>query len=251
MSSSRQRNISEDACPHINRIDNYVDGDCVCTDCGLVLSQIYLPSVSHLSAPGKQLSEMHEFIRDVGENACMPINVLTYAENYYEKIKCNLVPRFSKKTVAAYALYESLNKFEIPRMAEEIQYYTGVEMKRIWQVETKLTLEQPMNEPGNYVNRYCNLLDFSYGDQLIVKEGVEFVQREQAIGNLRSNCLVAVIIYLHCKEVRKKITLKKICETCFISATSVHRALRQLSEFCATVKPACLHWMEKHLKRIV
>ena len=129
MSSGRQQNISEDACPHSSSVDNYSDGDCVCTDCGLVLSQIYLPSVSHLPARGKKINEMQEFIRDVGENACMPSNVLTYAGNYYEKIQSNLVPRFGKKTVAAYALYESLNKFEIPRMAEEIQYYTGVKVK--------------------------------------------------------------------------------------------------------------------------
>jgi transcription initiation factor TFIIIB Brf1 subunit/transcription initiation factor TFIIB len=248
MSNTRARHIPEDACPHINTVD---DGECVCTDCGLVLSQIYLPSVSHLPKFPQKSNDMREFIRDVGENACMPNNVLLYAENYYDKIKLNLVPSFDKKTVAAYALYESLNKFEVPRMAEEIQYYTGVEIKRIWQVETKLTLEQSMNEPRNYVHRYCTLLDFSYSEQLIVKETVEFVQRELAIGNFRSNCLVAVIIYLHCKESKKNITLKKICETCAISATSVHRVLRQLSELCPTINTTCLNWIVKHINRIV
>lgn len=248
MSGARGQHFPEDACPHRSTVD---DGECVCTDCGLVLSQIYLPSFSHPSTSLEKSNDMREFIRDVGENACIPGNVLLYAENYYDKIKPLLAPSFGKKTVAAYALYESLNKFEVPRMAEEIEYYTGVEMKRIWQVESKLTPEQPMNEPSNYAHRYCTLLDFSYSEQLIVKEAVEFVQRELQIGNFRGNCLVAVFIYLHCKESRKKMTLKKICETCSISATSVHRVLRQLSRLCSIIALSRLGWVVKHIARIV
>lgn len=190
---------------------------------------------------------IHEYMRDIGANACMPDNVVLYATNYYEKIKTSLTPKFKQKTIAAYALYEALNTFDIPRMADEIAYYTGVKQQDIWRVESNLVLEDTLNDPVKYVHHYCTLLKFSWADQVCVQRYVELLQ-ELPLGNLRCNCLVAVVIYLYCKDTKKKIILKKICETCNISATSVHRVIRQLHELKSQIsKFPLLEWLIEHV----
>lgn len=197
---------------------------------------------------------MTNFIRNVGENGCMPQGAIAYAEAYYEKIKRQVLPAIrSRETVAAYAIYEALNRYEVPRMAEEIEYYSGVKIADIFRVEANLTLEISLNNPRHYVQRYCRLLTLDYSFEARAKETVECMLTFLQLGNLRCNCLVAVAIYLLQRELKKKITLRKICEVCQISATSVHRVIRKLkSEHYQEIESASkLSWMLKHLIRII
>lgn len=254
MSGFRGETFSRNVCGHCTTVDNEKDGEVVCIECGLVLHPLYMtsPWTSSNSPMCTTHQKALDFIRDVGENACIPANVICYAENYYEKIKIKLSPKFKTNTVAAYALYESLNKFEVPRMAEEMEHYSGVKMQHIWQVETSLSLETPLHNPKNYVSHYCNLLNLCYADQVVVCDAVDCINQDNSLGNLRCNCLVGVVIYLFCKEKKKKVTLKKICEKCDISATSIHRVVRQLRESTSQLqKNPTVSWMFRHVKKIV
>ena len=252
MSGTRGSHFSTNECSHCNVVDNWED-ESVCTDCGLVLlTQAYSTANWTSAKPYTSSNSIHEYIKDVGENACIAESVIIHATNYYDQIRSTLVKTFQDKHIAAYALYESLNKFEVPRLVEEIEYYSGVKLQKLWEIETSLILETPLNDPKHYVHRYCTMLNFSYADQMFVRDVVERIQTDLPLGNLRCNCLVAVIIYLHCKETKKKITLRKICEICSISATSVHRVIRQLNELrCQIVKTPNLFWMVKHIGKNV
>ena len=244
-------------CAHAVVVENRED-ESVCTECGLVLAEQMYHDFFHpkgwATPNGGVLlygeNRIHKFIRDIGANACIPDNVVLYATNYYEKIQAALPLKIKPWAIAAYALYESLNKFEVPRMAEEIAHYSGVKLQDIWQVETNLMLEETLNDPILYVQRYCNLLQFSYADQVRVRQTVEQML-QLPLGNVRCNCLVAVVLYLHCKDSKKKLTLRKICEVCSISATSVHRVVRQLQGLTSELSKTPLVWMTQHIKKIL
>jgi transcription initiation factor TFIIIB Brf1 subunit/transcription initiation factor TFIIB len=249
MYGARGETVSRDVCSHQQTVDSS-EGDNVCIECGKVLGQVYAtpPFFSGFRQFVSPDISAHEFIRDCGENANMPGCAIKYAENYYSKIKPSLLHRFSKNTIAAYALYESLNIFEVPRMADEIARYTGVCIKDIYKVESNLVLETPLNDPVKHVVSYCLLLNLSYPEQVAIRQTLESMQDLLPLGGLRSNCLSAVVIYLYCKDAKKKITLKKICETCNISATSVHRVLRQLVPHGVLIKNyPRLHWICNYL----
>jgi len=244
-------------CAHAVVVENRED-ESVCTECGLVLAEQMYHDFFHpkgwATPNGGVLlygeNRIHKFIQDIGANACIPDNVVLYATNYYEKIQAALPLKIKPWAIAAYALYESLNKFEVPRMAEEIAHYSGVKLQDIWQVETNLMLEETLNDPILYVQRYCNLLQFSYADQVRVRQTVEQML-QLPLGNVRCNCLVAVVLYLHCKDSKKKLTLRKICEVCSISATSVHRVVRQLQGLTSELSKTPLVWMTQHIKKIL
>lgn len=251
MSGARGQTVSGDKCNH-SEIINTREDESVCTNCGLVVSEhIFSPMFYSNQSVHAPMNNIHQFLRDIGANACIPDNIIRFSTNYFDKIQGLLSPKFRDKTIAAYALYETLNKFEVPRMAEEIEFYSGICVRDLWRVESNLILETPLSEPTHFVHRFCVLLHFSYSDQMRVRNCVESVQ-QLPLGNLRCNCLVAVIIYLYCKETEKKITLRKICETCSISATSVHRVIRQLNGLtCNISKVPGLSWMVNHVKKIV
>ena len=194
-------------------------------------------------------AEMREFIVDICVNAEIPNNVTRYAVKYYGKLRREQrqqpqISVFSRQTIASYAIYEALNQFEVPRLVEEVAYLTGVKRERIWQVEAELAslgVNGAVHEPEHYVSRYCNLLGLSYPEQLMIQDAVACLNSAVdriPLGNLHCNCLVGVVIYLLCKlgkkhnpsktTVTSKLSLMQICDTCDISATSIHRVIRQM-----------------------
>lgn len=196
--------------------------------------------------------EIRDFMRNIGENACMASGIITFAESHYEKIRGQLLPKYRSKAVAAYAIYEALNRFEAPRMAEEIQYYSGVDIKDIWQIESALIFEKTLSDPLNYVHRFCQLLNLTFSMEADVKRKLGDMLTHLPIGNLHCNCLVAVVLYLLCKKTKLKLTLRKICDACKISATSVHRVIRNLKEqhFNEITNHEDLLWMGSVIRQV-
>ena len=168
-------------------------------------------------------------IENVCANACILESVISSAILYYVKLRSKLAARHRDKSVAAYAIYETLNRLEVPRIVEEIEFFSGVRVKDIFKIESDLTLQTVLNEkPSQYVQRYCSMLEIGYLEQRLIEEAIN--NAPPVLCNLKCNCLVAVVIYLYCRDLKKKVTLKLICEVCCISATSVHRVMRTLKK---------------------
>jgi transcription initiation factor TFIIIB Brf1 subunit/transcription initiation factor TFIIB len=214
-------------CQHSKTIDNDREGECVCLDCGLVLERLYMSNDNRQSLDCEtSLLSIYNFISNVCANGCISENMVLHSFNTLKKVKKQLEKKFKDEVIAAYAIYETLNIFGIPRCASEIHFFSGVSIKQIWKVERCLIITKSLNDPTQYVDRYCSELDgLVYFDNNIIK-GI--VGNMYGMGGVKSNCLVAVVIYLYCKEKERKISLKKICKICKISTTSVHRVIRNI-----------------------
>jgi transcription initiation factor TFIIIB Brf1 subunit/transcription initiation factor TFIIB len=241
----------ESICSHQNTIDNVRDGEATCLECGKVVEQLF-GLADDFCAKDDDLheSEIHYWIKDVCFNACIPNNVISAAENKYKKLREGLRGnKFKCKTLAAYAVYQTLIKFGTPRLVEEIAFYTGISSKEIWRVESIVISQGVMNLSTYYCSRYCSLLQLSHTDSMQVENLVTLIEDDLPVGSVRCNCIVAVVLYLFCKEEKKKISLTKICGTCAISSTSVHRIIRMLREDCREKieQNPQLCWILKHL----
>jgi transcription initiation factor TFIIIB Brf1 subunit/transcription initiation factor TFIIB len=245
MSRACRQYYPENGCHHTRTVDNDSDGECVCMDCGLVLDQLYtnpFPN-SSLQFNNNDL-RINIFIADVCTNACIAQSVVDYASVYYKTLKTSLKTNFKDEEVAAYAIYEALNRMEVPRTAQEIEHFSGVSMKQLFKIEAALSLPKTLNEnPSDYVTRYCSLLNMDYSAQTTIQAITNGLQ--EILGNLKCNCAVAVVIYLFCKYHDKKISLKEICSTCCISTTSVHRVIRKLKCQDFNYHPLIVKYMSK------
>lgn len=221
-----------DVCNHLQTVENEREGESVCVDCGLVLEPLYIEETFGKTEIQNYFDTTVLFITDVCKNACISDGVIPQAFSSYKKLRQELHSKFRDKDIAAYAIYETLNRLEIPRTAEEIQHFSGVKLKDIWLIEANVTVKTVLSEASSYVNRCCNLLSIEYHDQLFIRKAVNALQNCSQVGSLKTTCCVAVVIYLATKRCCIVLTLKQICEACGISTTSIHRILRKMRKDC-------------------
>ena len=154
------------------------------------------------------------------------------AVTYYDKIRLQLAerrPKLGDKVLAAYALYETLSKHQVPRSVQEIEYLTSIKPGKMFAVESALNLTDTLNCPQDFVSRFCSLLELKYRDEVIIRKILANTLKLK-LSNVRPQCAVAVITHLYCKEKKYKITLKKICEICAVSPTNVHNLTRKIDQ---------------------
>jgi transcription initiation factor TFIIIB Brf1 subunit/transcription initiation factor TFIIB len=229
MFRKREDTVSEDDCSHKNTVEAEHEGDVVCTDCGLVVEPCFSFHASQKYFQDEtDYYNVKNFILDVCANAHIPKNICEYSYSYFKKSRRNFSPRkVSNNQLAAFSIYEALQLFEVPRTVEEIQFFTGENVKKFALIESVNTLTNNRNDPTIFVDRFCNLLELEYFDSNLIKS---IVCNMYGMGNVKSNCLIATCIHLYCKEKKRKILLKTICQICEVSATSVHRIVRQLDK---------------------
>jgi transcription initiation factor TFIIIB Brf1 subunit/transcription initiation factor TFIIB len=203
------------------------EGECVCTGCGLVLERLY--KQSDVATAGK-LNDEHakiiSFLKDICSNACMPEAVTIWTMNYYyQLLKEKALKNFKKIELASYALYEILSRNKIPRTAKEIEYFTGTQIQILWKIENCLHFSETLNNPQDFVDRYCSLLNIPFYNIRIIK-GI--VGNMYGMGDIRPNCVVAAVIYLYYKEINEKMSMQTVCEVCCVSTGNMYKIIRNL-----------------------
>jgi len=197
--------------------------------CGLVLEQLLLHPVGKREKYDiVDFRNVFLFLQDVCANACLPDSIASYAFSYFktlkkeEKIKQH---KYKDNAIATYALYETLSRHEIPRTCNEIEYFTGIPSAIIFNIEGCLYFSDTLNNPQDFVERYCYSLSISYFHIKIIK-GI--AGNMYGMGDIRPNTVVAAIVYLYCKEANIKQNMKTICEICSVSSGNVYKLIRSL-----------------------
>lgn len=217
---------------HRQTIDDDREGHSVCIQCGLVLQPIYQHSASVVFFPAayKQQDPVLNFLLDVAAHAEIQRFIIDSSLSYFHKIKIQLQehkPRFTDLVLASYALYETLSRNHISRTAQEIEFFTQIKLAKLWAVESALNLKDTLNHPLDYVERFCSLLDIEFHEMKIIR-GI--VGNMFGLGGIRPQCVVAVVIYLRCKETKQKMSLVKICEACDVSSTNIYAIVRKMKK---------------------
>lgn len=215
------------------------------------------PPLKHLSSIGKNEEEEEKLdslssrtsmvnaaenlVRNVSANAHICESVTEYAVSLLTTILNNNNNSSSKGSygmrkadaVAAYCLYTACTNMECPRQMDEIARYCNVSIRKMWEVQKNHghNCVSPRVKAFDYVSRYCSMLDLDYARGCdIVKIAKSAILKRQ-VGSIKSNCLIAVIIYLYCKEKQLRMPLKRIAETCDnISFTSIFRAIHKMDK---------------------
>jgi len=160
----------------------------------------------------------------------MPDNIISYTHSYFKSLKNDShvkEKKFADKTIASYALYETLSRHKLPYTANEIEYFTGTPCKMLWKVENCLHFSEMLNNPQDFVDRYCSSLDLDFYKTKIIK-GI--VGNMYGLGDIRPSCVVAAVIYLYCKELGLQMPMKTVCEACFVSTGNMYKIIRRLPQ---------------------
>ena len=209
----------------------------MCLLCGLVLEVIY-QNAWRRGGGGRKASftndsasePMLHFLLDVAAHAEIPQCIVQQAFSYFKKIKMQLekqVPKFTDSVLASYSLYETLSRNSVSRSVQEIEFFTNCKLAKLWAVESALNLKETLNHPLDYVERFCALLEIEFHQMKIIR-GI--VGNMYGLGAIRPQCVVAVVIYLYCKEIKRKMSLVRLCEVCDVSSTNMYAIIRRMKK---------------------
>jgi transcription initiation factor TFIIIB Brf1 subunit/transcription initiation factor TFIIB len=234
MSKGYSRNNETYDCPHSETIDDDREGECICLQCGLVLEPLYQiqkPEATFFTDPQSDLQEISQFLQNVGAHGNIPQSVLTYTMSYFKKIKKQLVgkKKFKDKDLASYALLETLCRHKIPRTVIEISYLTQTDTNKLFSIETALNINETLSHPQDYSDRFCTLLGLSFCDSKIIKK-IVLNMCHLGNANARPQTIVALVVYLYCKEKDIIMPLTKICEICSVSSANIYKLARNVQE---------------------
>jgi transcription initiation factor TFIIIB Brf1 subunit/transcription initiation factor TFIIB len=230
MSGACAGDFSSNQCLHKETVEDEREGFEVCTLCGLVLQQLF-----GNASPAKQTEEknvlVYNFLLDTCAHAHIPNFIADYANSYFNKIYKKAKSRKTTDiAIAAYCLYETLSRHQIPRTPQEIEQYTNIKESTLWLIETVINSKHTHDHPLDYVERFCSLLELPYEHMKII---YGICGNMFGHGGRRPQCVVAAVIYLYCKEQKIHLPLKNICETCGASATVIYKIVRSMKQLYA------------------
>jgi transcription initiation factor TFIIIB Brf1 subunit/transcription initiation factor TFIIB len=199
------------SCDQLSLIEDYHEGQVVCSSCGLVNSPLFLnqiDSVNHQHFEAKDLTEIKHLLDRIHVPLCYAYHVESfYSKNFTIKSKQSLV----------FAIYKVLNDLGIPISMKEISNISNVNKKR-------LNKAQHENNHVNFdqmvsVEKYCKMLNLSYTTVTLIKNKLKTLP----MSGHNPNSALASIIYQICKEHKLKISIKKVSEVTNVSAISIQR----------------------------
>lgn len=231
-------------CSHVNRIDDIVNGFEVCTDCGLVMEQIFLPHEAY-SISSKTSDHYVDKVnkKDIlhistFDNILQKCNI--YDSNVEKKINKkfqSILKAYPKKnkhdeTLIVLCVYLGLIEAEIPRPLKHLCQCTKVDEQSVW--KHMKTFDCFFN-PHLMVEYFLSPLDLSFKDLTKIKENVKLLER---LITCSPRTIIAACAYtfLRKKEMNhlgKKIdvSISMISKKLNVSAMAISRCLKKLRNF--------------------
>jgi transcription initiation factor TFIIIB Brf1 subunit/transcription initiation factor TFIIB len=216
-------------------IDDYREGACVCTTCGLVLEeQLTLPSFVPNRVRYAEVDNLsykkETFLKDVCDRAQISNGVIYDTLAYVQKVTDHLSSvskRFQIEEIVAYALYHTLNVHNSSRTITDIARYSGVPQSRLWAIESSIpTTASAAVE--NMIDGFCASLGIAYFHTSIIRKNI--INNMDELEALHPGTITSAIIYIYSKKVLLNLTMKKICEVCQVSSPNVHKTVRRLNK---------------------
>lgn len=189
------------SCTHINQITDEHEGFIVCTDCGLVLHQVFT-DIKTDNNYSKENEPYHEFINRLNIQA---------SQNSED---CNT----TCLTTIASNLYLNINKTSSVSLKEIISATGANEKKLVKKTRGHTTI---LNK-NILLEKYCSQLDINYKNYTLIKESIEKIQ----LSGHNPLTVIASAIYAFCKTKKLKISMKKVALTTGISCISIQRFLK-------------------------
>lgn len=206
------------------------DGCDVCTDCGLILQQ----SLSDIG--GHAPLQVHDFklrsyISNVCERAHIVDGIIDYTLDYTRKLRQqlrerNISSKFSDQEICAFALYDSLNRFETSHTLEEISAVSGNCSKKLFKIESVLSVRTAFVSPLFFVDRYCGYLSMTFEH---IKNVRSIIDNNMHLSHIQPQCLVAACVYKCVMTHNLNFSLKFICECCNVSVGNVKKVYKKIN----------------------
>lgn len=205
----------EHSCMHLNEIIDQTSGVIVCTDCGLVISNLYLSNVSH-DYKAEKMNPMRDYVLEILSRLQMPDffqhDIITNLEQISIKYQ-------KKENAVAFVIYKTLNDLNCGVSIKEISSVTGFSDSQIYNFQAQN--ETVIIDPLIQLEKYCLILGLPKNSHTVIKENIKILQTGH-----NPSTVLASAIYKHCKKTGFPISMGKIAQKLNISTISIHRYIK-------------------------
>ena len=222
-------------CDHQRTVDDVSTGDLVCTDCGLVLDQIYLPRTkTHLpiSMETNRLVPNQE-ITDTIDRMCDKCNIDD------ENVKRNILLKWQNfesemngkhgclESSVLMCIYTALIESKVPRPLNHLCALTNVNMNK---VRPYLKDKDSFYRPNLMCEYFLHSLNLSYKDVEEIKEMVKLLENKFVFSQ---KTLIASCAYIFLRKSKhdshKRITKSQLAKQLGISAMAIYRCIKKIN----------------------
>ena len=216
-----------DNCPHKNELSDTHDGFIVCSDCGLVLDNIYDSSKQiNFSSSISEIGNINlkkdsiDFVFEIMERLQVPQN---YAFEVFDMIeKCSEHVLLTESFIT-HCIYTTLQKIGVPFSLTDITSVTGLNSKKFLKERKKNDSSSIIIiESIDILERLCKKLDLDFNQFTLIKENIP-----NKICGYNPSTVAASYIYLYFRKNKIKKSLKDICFYAGVSCMSVQRYLKK------------------------
>lgn len=212
-------------CKHINQVVCEREGNIVCTDCCLVISDhVYLDKSDSFYT-----NQKHETQNEILEI----LERLNISQTHAESVKKNMLKfceegknnRKNSSDVLAASIYKTFNSDCNVLSIKDISAVSGVSKKKIAKIDKSIHILKS----EHVLEKYCNLNNLDYKNYTVIKGEL---YKYKILGH-NPLTLVGSVIYMHCKKNKIKTSMKNISQTLGISSISIQRFIKnELSYRC-------------------
>lgn len=199
-------------CKHLNQVIDEHEGIYICIDCAHVISP-HFTEEKYIN-----IYESQNFNYDVKTETSEILSKLNLPDRL--KTYCH-EPTTKTKTISNTAdkvtnIYLKINENDSLVTLKEISAVTGIHPKNIAKNKTNILNKKVLLE------KYCTLLGLDYKTYTLIKERLKCCK----VSGHNPLTVVASIIYIHSKQYKLKLSMKKIAEQFGISPISIQRYLK-------------------------
>ena len=207
----------EHLCSH-QIVDDEKEGCSVCILCGYVIEQQLFVS----SFKDKNFSENNflstntndeDEIREILHRMNMPDSYSHTIMSKKTKRNSNSIP---------YLIYKTLNEDGCPISIKEISAVTGMTDSKIYKHQENDAII--ISRPELMLEKYCNFFGLDFNSYTVIKE---IIEKKSRLGGHNPLTIIGANIYLHSKEIGRKIPMKTIARELKISCISIQRYLKK------------------------
>ena len=196
-------------CKHLNEIIDHIQGDIICTDCGLVLSAFYVSNYNCTFESEKSNEYVLEILARLNLPKYFGVDIEKNLDRLTEKEK-------SQESTMAFVIYKTLNDLGCGVTLKDINSVTGFTDSQIYNKQG--SNETVIIDPYNSVEKYCALL-------CLTKQSIAVIKGNISLNKTGHNpsTIIGSAIFKYCKDKKLAITLDKIARTLNISPISIRR----------------------------
>jgi len=207
-------------CSHENYIIDPHEGENICTSCGIVLSKHYedefLPVIEHQqhSANNNKWIDEATTILDMLHLPSIFLNkIMEYFDNNYQQ---------KSISVLIFSIYKILNDdYGVVISLKDLSNVTGVNKTSIFAAQKKG--DNIILDTAQSVEKYATALDLNWGTIALIKD---YINKHQQSGHSPSTIL-AGSIYIVCKKLKLKLSIRKIAKATATSQISIQRFVKK------------------------